>query len=90
MSQKFDLSSEDLKRSLHWSLVFIAPLAVIYLTSVIAIVTLPFHVFHFSDLIPNAVTTGALALYILDRLYDILMRFIADNKTIVAPPTELG
>lgn len=96
MSKKFDLSQEDLKRSFHWSLVFLAPLALIYLTSVITILSFPGHIFSLQDLFPNPVTAGALALYILDRLYDIVMRFIADNKESVIersssiPPEGLG
>lgn len=79
MNKQWSLNKTDLKKSLRWSLVFLAPLGVIYFGSVIAVLNQPYHNFDLSDLVPSRVVQGACMLYIFDRLYDLCMRFISGD-----------
>lgn len=54
---------------------FIAPLGVIYVTSVIGIVSQEAHNISIQDLIPSTFVMGAMSLYILNSLLDLFNKW---------------
>ena len=58
-------------------LIFLAPVALIYVVSVTG--SASGGVFTLSDFVPNSVTIGAMILYALNALTDLLRKFIAGN-----------
>lgn len=60
-------------------LLFLIPLAVIYLTSVLAVLQQQGHVFSLEDLKLTQFTLGAIVLYIVNALLDLSRKFLSDN-----------
>jgi hypothetical protein len=73
-SPRFSLEQSDIERWLQNSKVFLAPLGLIYLAFVSANLS---DGFSLSDLVPNAVVMGAIALYVVNSLTDLLRKLIA-------------
>lgn len=79
-SDRFELTRTDVSRWQHNLLKFLVPLALIYITSVIATLSVATNVIEFSDFVPSNVTIGAVALYALNGLYDLLNKFVGTGK----------
>lgn len=75
MTQKFSLNAADVQRWIANLIVFLAPVALIYLLAVIA--TINSSGVSFSAFAPNALTVGAMVLYVLNALIDIIRKFIS-------------
>ena len=75
MSNKFSLNAQDVQNWLRNLLIFIAPVLLIYVLAVTAIITGHNGVVALSDFVPNAVTVGAMVLYVLNAVVDILRKF---------------
>lgn len=67
---KFTLVESEFKKWLHNMLVFLAPLIILYITSIIGIISQPFHTFILMDLVPNSFAAGGLVLWILNAVLD--------------------
>lgn len=86
MSQKFTLTDQDYQKSLKWALIFLAPLGVMYFGSVQAVLMTVGHTFHFTDFIPNQFVLGGGVLYIIERLYDISLRWAKGESPVKDQP----
>lgn len=53
------------------TLIFLAPLGVIYFGAVAYTLQLPNHVFSLNDFIPSSFTIGAMVLYVVNSLFDL-------------------
>jgi hypothetical protein len=60
-------------------LLFLIPLGVIYLTSVLAVLQQPGHAFSLKDLELTQFTLGAIVLYLVNALLDLSRKFLTDN-----------
>ena len=67
------VNEKDLKRVLRNMVVFLAPLGVVYLMQINA--TLQNGTLGFNDLIPTPGTWGAIQLYVINALMDLLRKF---------------
>lgn len=73
ISPKGKINKEDLKRWGHNLVVFLAPLGVIYLLQLSSV--LQNGALTLQSLVPTAVTQGALELYVVNGLLDLLRKF---------------
>lgn len=76
-SKPMSLNSTDMNNVLRSGLIFLSGLALMYITQIIGVIQTPNHLFSFGDLIPNTFTQGGMILYILNRLTDIIRKFVA-------------
>jgi hypothetical protein len=58
-------------------LIFLAPVALIYILATTALITGANGVVTLSDFVPNSVTIGAMTLYVLNAVTDLLRKFTA-------------
>lgn len=79
MSDQWRLSQSDFKQASRTAIKYLAPLGTLYLGSIMPILSTPGYMFNPNDLFPNKIMQGAMVLWIANRLYDLLLRFIADN-----------
>lgn len=80
MSEQFKLTKTDTKRWYHNLLVFLAPVAVIYLTTTTGLLMQEGHTILLTDFIPNNFTIGAMVLYVLNGLLDIIRKFVTVSR----------
>lgn len=76
-SGKNDFNKEDFKSWLTNVLLFLAPLALIYLSFVLD--NLKASGFSLSIFVPNTLVYGALSLYFLNAATDLVRKFLKDN-----------
>jgi len=76
-SQQFELNKTDVGQWQRNLIKFVVPLALVYLTSVIATLSVSTNIVEFSDFVPNNIAVGAIALYALNGLYDLLNKFVS-------------
>jgi hypothetical protein len=62
---------------LHNGLVFLAPLGVLYLTTIIGVVSQDNHTVSLNDFIPNKTAQGGLILWVLNAALDYLRKLRA-------------
>lgn len=79
-SPRFSWNSSDTQAWVRQALKFIVPVALIYLTPILMESSKAGHVPSVSDFMPTGVTLGAIQLYILNRIYDALARFVSGEK----------
>ena len=79
MSEAYSLAAADFQKWGRNLLLFLIPVILIYITFVIAAINDAGGTFSFSDLIPNAITVGAMVLYVLNGLTDLLRKFVPDT-----------
>lgn len=79
-STQYSLNTTDWKKWTKNLLLFLIPLAIIYLVSVIDLLRTPGHLILLKDFIPTQVTIGAMVLYFLNALLDLAKKFLADNN----------
>jgi len=72
MSEKYTLNGVDFKKILNNALVFLAPLILIYLGSVISNMN---DGFSLADFVPDNIVIGAMVLYVLNTMTDILKKY---------------
>lgn len=77
MSQAFSITPEQKAKWLYNSLVFLAPLVLIYLTGVITAIQ---DGFAWSDFVPTILVQGAMVLYVLNVLMDFFKKFVPATK----------
>lgn len=77
------LIRRDAKAVINRGLLFLAPLAIMYLTPIVSIVTSTVldgtFIFSLGLFIPNPLVVGAMILYVLNRLTDIISRFMKET-----------
>ncbi len=76
-SKQYTLNSRDWKAALKRGLLFLAPLALIYINQVTGAIQQSGHSITLFDFIPSAFTWGAVSLYVLNRITDLINRFIS-------------
>lgn len=86
MSQKFSLNAADIQKWTHNLLVFLAPVTLIYVLAVVGVITAANGVVTLADFIPNAIVVGAMVLYVLNAVVDILRKFAAQTTPPPAGP----
>lgn len=79
-SEKFDLNRTDKRKWLHNARKFLAPLALLYLGSVIAVISQPGHVVSLNDFVPTTMVVGAMVLYLLNTLFDLFTKWASENS----------
>ena len=78
-SKAMELNKTDQKRRLKNLVIFLAPVAIIYLTSIYGIIQELNHLFSLKDFIPTTFTQGAITAYVLNGLIDLIRKFLTDN-----------
>lgn len=73
----FKLTEPKQTKWVHNLMVFLAPLGILYLTTVIGVISQPFHAFSFQDLVPNQVAVGGMVLWVLNAILDYLRKLQA-------------
>lgn len=77
-SERGKLNKTELKQWLNNARRFLLPLLVIYCGSVATAINLDG--FNFSDFVPNAITQGAMALYVVNTIYDLSNKWLSENR----------
>jgi hypothetical protein len=77
MSPAYTLVLTDVKKWGKNLLIFLAPVALIYLVSVTNAAS--GSAFTLADFVPNTVTVGAMILYVLNAITDIVRKFVNGN-----------
>lgn len=76
-------TSRDFKAAIQRGIIFLSPLVALYLAPIIAIIAEGVanntFVFTLSLFIPSQVMIGAMILYVLNRLWDGVNRFMKEN-----------
>lgn len=75
MSPKYTFNRKDLEAFIKNALWFTAPVILIYLVSVLTLITTPNHVMRLVDFIPNEATKTAIVVWILNRFVDFFRRY---------------
>ena len=78
VSPKGQVNKDDLKKWGRNLLVFLAPLAVIYLLQLYAVLQNGF--LSLTDFIPSQITLGAIELYVVNALLDLFRKFTDSKK----------
>lgn len=76
-SERFDLTRTDTKNWFHNLKIFTAPIIVIYLVSVLAVVTTGSNILGVEDFKPNQFTQNAMVVYVLNGVLDVIRKFVA-------------
>ena len=77
MESKFcRLNILDLKRFFRSAVVWLAPLGVLYFSEILVSLQAPGHRFVLEDLYPSQFAIGGIVLYIINRLYDLSLKFV--------------
>ena len=79
MSQAYTLSGVDFQKWTRNLLVFLAPVVLIYLAFVAAAIAAANGAFSFSELVPNQIVIGAMVLYVINGITDIVRKFVPDT-----------
>lgn len=83
MSTRFSLNAADIQNWINNLLLFLAPVFLIYVLAVTALIVGANGVVSLSDFVPSAITIGAMVLYVLNAITDLLRKY-AKGPT---PPT---
>lgn len=74
MINNLKLSTVDTNKFLNNLMVFLAPVGILYLTTVIGIISIPNHLISIKDLIPTQIALGGMILYVLNFCLDYLKK----------------
>lgn len=77
MSTKFTLTPSDIEKWTNNAVTFLAPLGVINFGAIALTLQAPGHVFSVNDFVPSTFTLGAMALYIVNTMFDISKKLFA-------------
>ena len=72
--QQLQLTKKDQNKWFHNIVVFLAPLGVLYLTTITGVISQENHSFSFNDLIPNSYAQGGMILWTLNSALDYLRK----------------
>lgn len=76
MSDKYTLNSEDVKKQLRACIVWLAPLAVLYLAQLQGSL-IDHKTLSLGDLRPNEMTLGGIQLYFVNQAFGLFQKFVA-------------
>lgn len=62
------------EKFLHNATVFLAPLGILYLTTIIGVISQSNHVIHPNDFVPNSFALGGMVLWVLNAALDYLRK----------------
>jgi hypothetical protein len=79
MSEAYSLSGVDFQKWTHNLFIFLAPVVLIYLAFVAAAISSANGAFSLSVFVPNSIVIGAMVLYVLNGLTDIIRKFVPDT-----------
>ena len=82
-SGPYTISAPSLDKWFKNTLTFLAPLATIYMVSVMGVLQVPGNEITFENFIPSREVVGAMILWILNTVYDFLRKFVPENKVLV-------
>lgn len=68
------LNKKDQNKFVHNVMVFLAPVAVVYLVAVVGVINAANGAVKSGDFIPNSFTLGAMTLYVLNSVLDYLRK----------------
>jgi len=71
------LNHTDWKNILRGGVIFVAPVILIYFAQVTGALSVEGHAFSVRDFIPSTFTQGSMVLFVLNRLTDILRKFVS-------------
>lgn len=74
MINKLTLNKTQQNKVVHNALVFLAPVGILYLTTVIGVISVDGHLFSLMDFVPNATARGGFILWILNSALDYLRK----------------
>lgn len=76
-SQRFTLNQTDVQKWIHNAEVFLAPVALLYVSFVLK--NINSSGFSWSVFYPTVMVQGSFVLYVLNTVYDLLTKFIQGN-----------
>ena len=79
-SEHFSLNRQDKKDWVHNFTLFLAPLASMYLIAVVGAIQSNNNLFDYRHFIPSQMVQGAIVLYILNTLLDLIRKYVSDNN----------
>lgn len=71
------LNKPELKKWFRNLQIFLAPVIILYLTTVIGVIAQTGHVFSFNDLVPNTFAQGGMVLWVLNTALDYFRKLRA-------------
>jgi hypothetical protein len=74
-SHRWQFSANDFNAFIQNALWFTAPVILIYLVSVLTLITEPSHTMSFADFVPNEATKTAVVVWVLNRAVDFFRRY---------------
>lgn len=75
-SKKFDLNWGDIRNQIKASIVWLAPLVVLYIAQLQGAL-IDHKTLILADLTPNEMTVGGIQLYVINQAYGIFNKFVA-------------
>lgn len=79
-SGQFSLNRQDQKDWVHNFILFLAPLGSMYLIAVVGAIQANNNLFDYRHFIPSQMVQGAIVLYVLNTLLDLLRKYVSDNS----------
>ncbi len=77
LPDKITLTDTQQNKWKHNLIVFLAPVGIIYLTSLVGVISQTNHVLAVKDIIPNTFTMGGITLYFINGALDYLKKLQA-------------
>lgn len=74
------LIKQDWKRWIRNTILFIIPVAILYLTYIASLLNDKDHIFQLRELLPNQMVWGGLVVYILSTLQDLYLKWSQETK----------
>lgn len=74
------MSREDWKKVGKSAIIWAIPAVLLYLNSIIGVMSATGHEFSVMDFVPNTFTQGGITLYVLSQLQGILIRYSSGTK----------
>lgn len=84
ISKRFEMKPADWAAVQYQAIKFTGPILIMYLSPIIFVITQEIEnrtfIFSLSYFVPSQIVIGGIILYILNRIYDPLFRWITEHK----------
>lgn len=84
ISKRFEMRPQDWEAVKYQAIKFAGPILIMYLSPIIFVITQEIEtrtfVFSLSYFVPSQIVIGGIILYVLNRIYDPLFRWITQHK----------
>ena len=80
VSPRGKVNREDLTRWVNNLLIFLAPVGILYTTSILGILQQPDHLISLKDFVPSKMVQGGMIVYVLSTIQDLLRKFMDSKK----------